>query len=237
MVCANYYRKTQIALAYIYWLRETCPEVSVFWAHASNAERFRQAFASIAQECHIPGYDDPKTDNLQLVKMWLERRDRGRWLMVIDNADDTQLFFRSNRELDNADPLGQEGNLGRYIPECAHGSILVTTRNKQTGIRLAKGRAVIEVGKMAEHESDRLLRTMLDGLELATDEVSLLSSRLECLPLALVQAAAFIRENTLTVGRYLQLLDKSDHDLVELLSEEFETVGRDSETPQAVTAT
>src|SRR5690606_7359904 len=88
-----YARKTQIALAYVYQLRQRCPEISVFWVHASSAERFRQAFASIAQECQIPGYDDPEVDILQLVKAWLEQKHRGRWLMVIDNADDTRTFF------------------------------------------------------------------------------------------------------------------------------------------------
>ena len=231
------HRKTQIALDYAYWAAENCPGLSVFWVHASSAERFRQAFASIAQECHIPGYDDPRTNVLPLVKAWLERKDQGRWLMVIDNADDTQLFLRSSRDLENDNPPDQEGTLGRYIPECPHGSILITTRNKQTGIRLTKGRAVIEVDKMNEDESNRLLRTTLDGFELATDEALHLSSRLECLPLALVQAAAFIRENTVAVSKYLQLLEEGDQNLVRLLSKEFETVGRDSETPHAVTAT
>src|ERR1044071_339865 len=96
----NWHSKTQIALAYAYQLRKTSPEVSVFWVHASNAERFRQAYASIAHECQVPGYDDPKTDLLPLVKTWLESKDRGRWLMVIDNADDAQLF-------------GQPGNFGQ----------------------------------------------------------------------------------------------------------------------------
>ncbi|KAK3896357.1 hypothetical protein C8A05DRAFT_20645, partial [Staphylotrichum tortipilum] len=32
--------KTQIALAYAYWLQDECPDVSVFWVHASSAERF-----------------------------------------------------------------------------------------------------------------------------------------------------------------------------------------------------
>ncbi|KAK4119398.1 hypothetical protein N657DRAFT_650215 [Parathielavia appendiculata] len=70
--------KTQIALAYAFWLRETHPDVSVFWVHASSAERFRQAYGFLAQECQVPGYDDPKTDVLQLVKRWLERKDCGR---------------------------------------------------------------------------------------------------------------------------------------------------------------
>ncbi|RYP76626.1 hypothetical protein DL769_003586 [Monosporascus sp. CRB-8-3] len=86
-------RNTQIALEYAYWLQDACPDMSVFWVHANNAERFRQAYACIAQEHRISGYDDPKRDVLPLVKRWLESKDRGRRLMVVDNADDTQLFF------------------------------------------------------------------------------------------------------------------------------------------------
>ncbi|CAI4216051.1 unnamed protein product [Parascedosporium putredinis] len=74
-------------------LRKTRPEVSVFWVHASNGERFRQSYASIAKDCEIPGHDDPSTDMLSLVKDWLNNKDRGQWLMVIDNADDAQLLL------------------------------------------------------------------------------------------------------------------------------------------------
>ncbi|KAB5515378.1 hypothetical protein GE09DRAFT_1231411 [Coniochaeta sp. 2T2.1] len=229
--------KTQIALAYAYWLQQTRPEVSVFWVHASSAERFRQAYASIAEECQIPGHDDPKVDVLPLVKRWLEGKDRGRWLMVIDNADDTQVFFGRRAEPATADTPGLEGRVGSYIPDCAHGSVLVTTRNKETGSRLANGKRPIEVGQMDEDESGQLLRAKLDDEELDRDEVLVLSSRLEYLPLALVQAAAFIQENSITVSEYLRLLGQSDQELVGLLSEEFETVGRDSETSRAVTET
>jgi hypothetical protein len=60
-------RKTQIALTYVYWLQQKRPEVSVFWVHASSAERFRQAYLSIAKEYSILGQDDPKADVLSLV--------------------------------------------------------------------------------------------------------------------------------------------------------------------------
>ena len=229
-------RKTQIALEYTYWLRATYPDVSIFWVHASNAERFRQSFTSIALECHIPGYDDPKIDMLSLVQKWLERKDRGWWLMVLDNADDAQLFFPSPLEPERANNISREERLEQYIPECAHGSILVTTRNKQAGRKLAK-KPPIEIDTMNDNESEQLLRANLEGQGAASSELLALSSRLEHLPLALVQAAAFIEENSITVSEYLYLLDKSDQDLVDLLSEEFETVGRDSETPRAVAET
>ena len=230
-------RKTQIALEYAYWLHEACSDMSVFWVHASNAERFRQAYTFIAQECRVPGHDDPTTDVLTLVKRWLEKKNHRRWLMVIDNADDTQLFFGQQGGSETGSPPNHEGNLGRYLPECPHGAILITTRNKQTGSRLTKGKRLIEVGKMDENETAQLLREQLDGVDAASSEFSALSSRLEHLPLALVQAAAFIQENTTTIRDYLRLLDKSDQHFVDLLSEEFETLGRDSETPHAVAET
>ncbi|SPO02369.1 uncharacterized protein DNG_05042 [Cephalotrichum gorgonifer] len=228
--------KTQIALAYVYWLRETYSDISVFWVHASSAERFREAYTSIAQACRIPGCDDPDADVLSLVMKWLKGKDSGRWLMVIDNADDTELFFSRTAEPAGASTSDQEGNLGRYIPECAHGSILVTTRNLQAGSRLIKGKRPIEVTPMDEDESGSLLRARLEGEDLDPEDLSTLCSQLEYLPLALAQAAAFIQENCIPVSEYIQLLGKNDQ-LVDLLSEEFEAVGRDSGTSHAVTET
>ncbi|KAK0722208.1 hypothetical protein B0T26DRAFT_207848 [Lasiosphaeria miniovina] len=70
---------------------------------------------------------------------------------------------------------------------------------------------------------------MLDEVDFALKELSIPSSRLEYLPPALVQATTtFIQENTITVGDHLQLINQSDQNLLNLLSEEFETVGRDS---------
>ncbi|KAF4921131.1 Kinesin light chain 3 [Colletotrichum fructicola] len=231
--------KTQIALAYVFWMQYAHPDVSVFWVHASNADRFRQAFSTIAQECGIPGYDDPKADMLMLVKTWLENGVRGRWLMVIDNADDTQLFFPSlsDSSITNTHmSANTQGGLGRYIPECGHGCVLITTRNKQTASRLVRGKAIIEVGDMSDNESSQLLHRILHD-DISAKEVSILSARLEHLPLALAQAAAFIQENSVSIDRYLQLLGESNDSLVDQLSEPFQAIGRDSETPHALTAT
>ncbi|KAK6344064.1 hypothetical protein TWF696_007710 [Orbilia brochopaga] len=229
--------KTQIVLEYAYWLQGTWVDASVFWVHASNAERFRQSFTSIAQECRIPGYDDSKSDVLPLVKKWLESKDRGFWVMIIDNADDAQLFFGQQNRAQSGQASRNEGNMSRWLPECAHGSIVITTRDKQAALKLAKGKSPIEVSKMDDNESDQLLRTKLEVTGLEYDELSALSSRLENLPLALAQAAAFIQENCITVDQYIKLLDGSDQQVIDLLSEEFETVGRDSETSRAVAKT
>ncbi|WAO93126.1 DUF676 domain-containing protein [Fusarium falciforme] len=220
--------KTQVALAYAYWLQEAHPEISLFWVHANSAERFVHSYANIAEECHIPGYDESSgLDSLSVVKSWLESKDSGKWLMIIDNADDMQLFF----------PSGDGEKFSDYIPECAHGTALITTRNLQVGSRLTRGKRPIEVNKMDEDESVQLLIRGLQGIDEDPIDLLRLSSRLEFLPLALVQASAFIQENTITVDKYLELLDGSEKGLVDLLSEDFEAAGRDSATPRAVTET
>ncbi|KAF4964390.1 hypothetical protein FSARC_7689 [Fusarium sarcochroum] len=228
--------KTQIALAYAYWLQEISKDTSVFWVHASSAERFSEAYAGIAKECKIPGHEDPSFDVLPTVRDWLASEESGQWLMIIDNADDMQLFFPQSDE-PSRPTSNSEDSLGQYIPECANGTVLVTTRNMQVGSRLTKGKRPIEVGKMDEHESTQLLRQGLQQGDEPLKDLLQLSSRLEFLPLALVQAAAFIQENSITVVEYLELLDGSENDLVDLLNEEFEAVGRDSDTPRAVAQT
>ncbi|KAJ6440010.1 alternative NADH-dehydrogenase [Purpureocillium lavendulum] len=230
--------KTQIAIAYTYWLHEKFPEASLFWVHGSSAQRFRQAYASIAQDCHVPGCDNPNADVLTLVKSWLERLTHP-WLLVVDSADDRRVFY-TTRDAGNesdGDNTTQDGGFARFLPESSHGSVLITTRNKQVGVLLIKNRDVVEVGRMEEHEAESLVHTSLDGIEVNTDEVRRLTSQLEFLPLALVQAAAYIRMNSMELSSYLHLIEKSDQNLLDLLSKEFDPIGRDSVAPHAVAAT
>ncbi|CAG9977751.1 unnamed protein product [Clonostachys byssicola] len=223
--------KTQIAIQFTYWLRYHFPDVAVYWVHASNADRFRQSFTLIAQECGIPGLDDPENDVLPLLKAWLGKKDNGRWLMVIDNADDEALFTTHHQT--SASSSRSSGNLGGFIPDCANGNILITTRNKKAGSRLTKGKQLIEIGKMDISDCVNLLRLQLDD-SASTESIGRLSEQLEYIPLALVQAAAFIRENAVSIDYYLKLLMERP---VDLLGEEFEAVGRDEESLHAVAAT
>lgn len=156
--------------------------------------------------------------------------------MVVDNADDMQLFVPQVDESGKS-PFANDYNLGQFIPDCIHGTVLITTRNMQVGSRLTKGKRPIEVGKMDEHESTQLLRRGLQQGDETLQDLLQLSSRLEFLPLALVQASAFIQENCITVAEYLELLNGNEDDVVELLSEEFEAVGRDPDTPRPVAQT
>ncbi|EFQ27410.1 hypothetical protein CGRA01v4_04490 [Colletotrichum graminicola] len=232
--------KTQITLAFSYWVRDNYSDVSIFWVHAASTDRFRQAFTSMAAEFQVPGHDDSKSDVPMLLRRWLEREERGRWVMIIDNADDKELFFaretgRANTSKETS--VQSSSRLSDYLPDCAHGSILITTRDKKAALRFSQGKpSIIEIEKMNQNETVQLLQKTL-GKEASLEDAESLAARLEYLPLALVQAAAFIQENSISIREYLQLLDESDENLVDQLSEPFTTVGRDSDVPNKVTTT
>lgn len=71
----------------------------VFWIHASNAFRFEQAYKDIAAKVELPERNDPKADILRLVYNWLCDERNGRWLMIWDNADDSDVFYSSDADL------------------------------------------------------------------------------------------------------------------------------------------
>ncbi|KAH6971524.1 hypothetical protein BKA56DRAFT_557396 [Ilyonectria sp. MPI-CAGE-AT-0026] len=227
--------KTQIALAYVYWLHETSPDVSIFWVNASGAEQLQQSFSVIARDCQVPGCNDLKIDVLPMVKKWLESNDCGRWLMIIDNADDMELFSEGSGP--ETRTIVSDADFARYLPEFGHGHILVTTRNKQVGVDLTLGQPPIKVDRMDENESEHLLQTRLGDESTSHTDLSNLSTKLDHIPLALTQAAAYIEKNSIQVSKYLQLLDEGDQSFVKFLGKNFETVGRYPEIPRAITQT
>ena len=87
------YRKTQIAIAYAHYVLSQSRDILVFWVHASAKERFEHVYNEIASRFRISGYEDPITDKLNLVKTWLERKRDLRWLMILDNVDNQEIFF------------------------------------------------------------------------------------------------------------------------------------------------
>lgn len=217
------YRKTQIALKYVYWVRARYPDLAVVWVHASSADQMSQSYAAIAKLCQIPHHEDPGTNILALVKDWLQAKYRRPWLMVIDNTDNIQTFYGDDY-------------LNQYIPLCTHGKLLITTRNKQVAVKMTQGQHFLQVDRMTGKESRELLITILKSSAFEGFSVSKVADRLEHHPLALVQASAFIQENSIPVEEYLVYL-ANDYTLVELLDQDFEANGRDPESFGAVAKT
>ena len=60
----------------------------MLWAHASNTSRLEQSFREIAEIVKVRGRKEQQADIFKLVHDWLRDERNGRWLLVVDNADD-----------------------------------------------------------------------------------------------------------------------------------------------------
>lgn len=49
---------------------------------------------TVAVKLELPGWDDPKTNVLGLVSRWLSDAGNSRWPMILDNADDINVFHQ-----------------------------------------------------------------------------------------------------------------------------------------------
>ena len=175
-------------------------------------------------------------DTLQLVYEWLSDEYHGKWLLVVDNADDEAAFFAKK----HGGPLQEQESskpLARYLPNSAKGSVLVTTRDKRVGQRLVGREKTVEVLPMTAPDSKSLLQSRIAEEDWDDADAMKLIKELSYLPLAITQAAAFICENGVTISEYLDLLDTSDTDLKDLLSEHLEDPRRDLDTENSVMRT
>lgn len=212
----------------------------MFWVHASTRARFEEAYRDIAGRLELPGRDDPKANVLQLVHDWLRDEANGRWFMVVDNVDDVDTFFpaqKCQRQGDEADASAQIP-LNHYLPQSCNGAILVTSRSKDAATRLAGGyNRIQEVFAMDKSEGLQLLRNKLQAPLVEESAVDLLHE-LNCIPLAVVQAAAYInRRGRMTIAGYLDEFQRNSKKRERLLSWDAGELRRDQSASNSVVTT
>jgi len=149
----------------------------------------------------------------------------GRWLLIVDNADDHNMLYT---RVEESDESVSSPALLDYLPFSRKGSILFTTRNHEAAVKQAETN-VVTIEDMTESESLELLKTSLiieKGKAVIESDAKNLVRRLEYLPLAIKQAAAFINQKRITISDYVEICESSDNAFIELLSKEFEDQGR-----------
>ena len=184
----------------------------------------------------LAGIEDLKANILQLVADWLTSEASGRWLLFIDNADDGKVFFDNIGDLTGGVAASvSKPTLFDYLPRSPKGSIIFTTRNKQAGLRLLGGLGYVTyVPKMSESESEKLLSQELREIDSDIGRTTELLDLLEHLPIAVIQAAAYIRKQSMTISDYLDLYHDQDSVATELLDEDFEDLRRDAKAVKSV---
>ncbi|KAN0085314.1 P-loop containing nucleoside triphosphate hydrolase protein [Elaphomyces granulatus] len=234
--------KSQLAIEYSYQVRESSPDMWVFWVHASSAARFQEGYRKIAQRVKIAGWDNPAANILQLVHNWLCDEANGRWFMVIDNADDASVLLHpvhESRVGDNSIKAALSETLSEYLPQSQNGSILVTSRSQDVAFRITGDTSdIIPVDPMDERVAVDLLRKKLRG-DFDENDAKRLLHALDYMPLAISQAAAFISQRSphTTLSKYLQDLQKSDTDRAKLLNKHVIDTRRDGKASNSIIAT
>jgi tetratricopeptide (TPR) repeat protein len=192
---------------------------------------FEHAYRDIGQQLKIPGLEDDKADIKKLVKTKLSQESTGKWLMIVDNADDFEIFYPNNKE--NASSV-----LSKYLPFSRLGAILFTTRDREAATRYA-GSNVTNVDKMEDQEARDLLWRSLQNKQLINNHsaTTKLLEWLVNLPLAIMQAAAYLNTKGCTIPEYLRIYEESSDNIIKLLSNDFEDTRRyrDMKNPVATT--
>lgn len=174
----------------------------------------------IAEAVQLSGRNDPGANIPQLVSSWLSDVRNGRWVMVLDSADDQDVFYNTGGSGATAPDDGRP--LADYLPQSDNGSILVTTRDgglafKMTGDR----RNMLNIGPMAEEDAVLLLEKRLGPLA-GRDAATELVRALDLIPLAISQAAGYIQRRAprTSVEKYLAEFKTGERKRIRLLGHE-----------------
>ena len=119
------------------------------------------------------------------------------WMLVIDNADDPLIDY------------------SRFFPAGDNGHILITTRLRDCKIHATVG--FYEFRDMEEEDAVTLLLRAADedaDASVSRELAKPIVRTLGCLPLALIQAGASIRQEVCTLAEYLTLYDAHSLDLM-----------------------
>ncbi len=221
--------KSALALEFAYCA--LAKQMKVFWVPAISRDSFELAYRDIGIYLRIPGITDDNADVRKLVNEELSSGRIGAWLLIIDNVDDPEVLP------DILNGNSASSRLGDSLPHSNAGAILFTTRSRKVAAQLTPS-DTLELNDMSETESKDLLKRRITKQELCQDDMAnnKLLQMLTYLPLAIVQAAAFMNSNNVDVSTYIEIFeDPESRD--ELFSELFEDATRYPEMDSTIART
>lgn len=223
--------KSALALEFAYRALARHARPMVFWVPAVSQESFELAYREIGVRLSVPGITEDNADIRKLIKNALSSESLGDWLMIIDNADDSGVL------LGTTDNDSMSAQLSDCLPHSDRGAILFTTRSRKVARDLTPS-SVLELNNISKAKARQLLARRLTKQALLDDEIGVdeLLETLTYLPLAIVQAVAFINNNDIKVSGYISLFRRAGTGS-ELFSERFEDPSRYREIDSTVAKT
>ncbi|OTA64151.1 hypothetical protein K449DRAFT_404982 [Hypoxylon sp. EC38] len=226
--------KSQLAIEHTY--RQ---DIWLFWVHASTKARIQESFKTIADVLRLSGRNQLGANILELVERWLSNEHNVKWFMVLDSADDLNVFYDTKVTGQISSPEDEKRSPWTYLPQSPNGSILITTRNRELASRLTGNyKNVIDVGPMDPSHALTLLATKCgDGLDM--DAGPELVKELEFIPLAISQAAAYIQQRwpRSSVTKYLDDFRKTSKNKSSLLDFDAGDLRRDRSASNSIITT
>jgi tetratricopeptide (TPR) repeat protein len=225
--------KTEVALEFAYRRREKSPGCSIFWVSAINSIAFLQGYLEMGEKLQIPNIGKIASSPVKLieaVKKKLSGESSGQWLLIIDHVE----IFDIRNEEANESITGSLPLLD-CLPKSPQGSVIFTSRNRRAAYDLA-GNNIVEVAAMDPGQAKDLLRNWASPEFLGKDEavISKLLELLTRLPLAIIQAGAYMTREEQTTLDYLETYEK---DALRLLREEVTDAGISTSTRDPVSIT
>ncbi|KAK2056298.1 kinesin light chain [Colletotrichum caudatum] len=213
--------KTQVALQMAFWFKENRPTWSICWVPAYSMTAFEKARNDFTNRAGIQ----------EAMQPFLNPRDAGNWLLIVENADDGQTMFRS----------GDSPGINNFLPANEDGRILFTSRFRKLAFELV-GKEVSELGKTSKPEARNFFEQAMPREGTRPNElVEELLPQLEHLHLAISQAAAYLNNNSISasVKDYLSILRGTEEEAAGLLRCEYRGHTRydDEDTGHAVATT
>ncbi len=190
--------KTQLAVQYAYQYRQAYSHV--LWVSVAPPLEIQSQFASLAETLGIPIIQQTVENLAAQVKQWLASHSG--WLLLIDNIEEK----KETEEDEKPKPITEQ--LRRVLPDTLTGRVLLTTR--QAGPPLPIQPVVLKM--LTTEEGAKFLVQLVYGVTAAEASghgeygpAQALSQQLGGLPLALTQAAAYMRVQGRGCADYLAL--------------------------------
>ena len=207
----------------------------MLWIHASSPARYEQSLRTVAEQLKVRGRKKAQSEIFELLWSWLQDERNGKWLIVLDNADDTNFLLQPPTTGDNDSTRRRID----YLPVCDHGSILLTSRSVDEVTKLVEFSELVIVRSMEKEEAVLLLQSKLRRRSDDMDLIVALAELLELIPLALTQAAAYIvqRGSLYSVQQYVEKIRESDHLTTSVLNDSARDHRRDRDATHSIFST
>ena len=185
--------KTSLAVEFL-WRQKENEEYpgGIFWISGENNDLFQISLSEMARQ--IGTLDKDFSYSLSGTLDWLRRREK-LWCLVVDNLDELEMSADMRKLLTG------------HWKQAAHGHIIITTRREATEIGEETGiedNFCIELKCLTDEEGIQFLRMRTGATGENDDEIRELVRELGGLPLALDQAAAYIRCLHQPIKEYLK---------------------------------